>query len=136
MPTRGKAPPTSATRGPDKATALLYKRFLDEFGKVSSEVLISGPDEREGFDDVDQPEELNDADKAKLVAFWNRMMAEHGGPEQYQRNLINSFCHSEEPEIIIVVHKLLTGFDAPRNTVLYLCKPLKVTTRSCKRSPV
>ena len=34
---------------PDKATALLYKRFLDEFGKVTSEVLISGPDEREGL---------------------------------------------------------------------------------------
>ncbi|MCU0736407.1 MAG: HsdR family type I site-specific deoxyribonuclease, partial [Methylotetracoccus sp.] len=39
---------------PDKATALLYKRFLDDFGKVTSEVLISGPDEREGFEEVDQ----------------------------------------------------------------------------------
>lgn len=110
---------------PTKATALLYKKFLDEFGKVTSEVLISGPDEREGYDEVDQQEELNEADKAKVVAFWNQMMAKHGGPEQYQRNLINSFSHGEEPEIIIVVHKLLTGFDAPRNTVLYLCKPMK-----------
>jgi type I restriction enzyme R subunit len=110
---------------PDKATALLYKRFLDEFGKVTSEVLISGPDEREGNEEVDQAEELTDDDKAKVVAFWNRMMAKHGGPAEYQRNLINSFSHSEDPEIIIVVHKLLTGFDAPRNTVLYLCRPLK-----------
>lgn len=31
---------------------------------------------------------------------------------------------SNEVEIIIVVSKLLTGFDAPRNTVLYLAKPL------------
>ena len=110
---------------PDKATALLYKRYLDEFGKVTSEVLISGPDEREGFDEVDQAEELTEGDKAKVVAFWNRMMAKHGGPSEYQRNLINSFNHSDDPEIIIVVHKLLTGFDAPRNTVLYLCRPLK-----------
>src|SRR5205814_4603637 len=44
---------------------------------------------------------------------------------EYQRNLINSFSHSDDPEIIIVVHKLLTGFDAPRNTVLYLCRPFK-----------
>jgi type I restriction enzyme R subunit len=110
---------------PDKATALMYKRFLDEFGKVTSEVLISGPDEREGFEEVDQVEELSDDDKAKVVAFWNRMMAKHGGPSEYQRNLINSFSHSDDPEIIIVVHKLLTGFDAPRNTVLYLCRPLK-----------
>ena len=28
------------------------------------------------------------------------------------------------PEILIVVSKLLTGFDAPRNTVLYICKRL------------
>ena len=40
------------------------------------------------------------------------MMDKHGGPAEYQRNLINAFSHSEEPEIIIVVHKLLTGFDA------------------------
>lgn len=110
---------------PDKATALLYKRFLDEFGKVTSEVLISGPDEREGNEEVDQPEELTEGDKAKVVAFWNRMVAKHGGPAEYQRNLINAFSHSDDPEIIIVVHKLLTGFDAPRNTVLYLCRPMK-----------
>ena len=30
-----------------------------------------------------------------------------------------------DPEILIVVDKLLTGFDAPRNTVLYLCRSLK-----------
>ena len=30
-----------------------------------------------------------------------------------------------QPEIIIVVDKLLTGFDAPRNTVLYLTRQLK-----------
>lgn len=110
---------------PDKATALLYKRFLDEFGQVTSEVLISGPDEREGYEEVDQAEELTEDDKAKVVAFWNRMMAKHGGTAEYQRNLINAFSHSEDPEIIIVVHKLLTGFDAPRNTVLYLCRPLR-----------
>lgn len=110
---------------PDKATALLYKRFLDEFGKVTSEVLISGPDEREGYEEVDQVEELTEDDTAKVVAFWNRMMAKHGGAAEYQRNLINAFSHSENPEIIIVVHKLLTGFDAPRNTVLYLCRPLR-----------
>ncbi|MBL8811299.1 MAG: type I restriction endonuclease subunit R [Planctomycetaceae bacterium] len=110
---------------PDKATALLYKKYLDEFGMVSSEVLISGPDEREGHEEVDKPEELSDDDKAKVIAFWNQMMAKHGGPSEYQRNLINAFTHSDEPEIIIVVHKLLTGFDAPRNTVLYLCRTLK-----------
>jgi type I restriction enzyme R subunit len=105
----------------DKATALLYKRYLDELGMVTSEVLISGPDEREGHEETD-------ADESKLpevVAFWKRMMAKHGSEEQYNRNVINAFKSGDDPEIIIVVDKLITGFDAPRNTVLYLTRQLK-----------
>ena len=109
----------------DKATALKFKQYLDDFGQVTSEVLISGPDERDGHEEVDEPEELSEDDTQKVVAFWNKMMQKHGGPKDYQRNLINSFKHSESPEIIIVVYKLLTGFDAPRNTVLYLCRSMK-----------
>ena len=41
------------------------------------------------------------------------------------RNLINSFKHGDDPEIIIVVDKLRTGFDAPRNVVLYIARCLK-----------
>ncbi|MEX0652538.1 MAG: type I restriction endonuclease subunit R [Phycisphaeraceae bacterium] len=103
----------------DKATALLYKRFLDDFGMVSSEVLISGPDEREGEDDVH--EESQD----EVKAFWKKMMAKYGSEREYNRQVISSFKHAEQPEIIIVVDKLLTGFDAPRNTVLYLTRKLK-----------
>src|SRR5262249_25440814 len=53
------------------------------------------------------------------------MMSKHGSEEQYNKNLINGFKSGDEPEIIIVVDKLLTGFDAPRNTVLYLTRQLK-----------
>lgn len=103
----------------DKSTALLYKKFIDEFGMVSSEVLISPPDDREGNEDV------YEANKQPVVEFWNRMMAKYGSAKEYQRQLVNGFKHSEHPEIIIVVDKLLTGFDAPRNTVLYLTRQLK-----------
>ena len=103
----------------DKATALLYKRFLDEFGAVTSEVLISGPDEREGETDVH--EESSDA----IKVFWKKMMAKYGSEKEYNRQLISAFKQAEEPEIIIVVDKLLTGFDAPRNTVLYLTRRLQ-----------
>jgi type I restriction enzyme R subunit len=103
----------------DKATALLYQRFLDEFGMVSSEVLISGPDDREGESDVH--EESQDAVKA----FWKKMMAKYGSEKEYNRQIISAFKNAEEPEIIIVVDKLLTGFDAPRNTVLYLTRRLQ-----------
>ena len=105
----------------DKATALMYKRFLDEFCMVSSEVLISGPDDREGNEEV----EISEEELPEIQRFWKKMMAKHGSEDQYNKNLINGFKHGDSPEIIIVVDKLLTGFDAPRNTVLYLTRTLK-----------
>jgi type I restriction enzyme R subunit len=103
----------------DKATALLYMKYLDEFGMVSSDVLISGPDDREGNEEVDE-ENL-----PAVQQFWKKMMARHGSEAQYNKNLINGFKSGDDPEIIIVVDKLLTGFDAPRNTVLYLTRQLQ-----------
>lgn len=103
----------------DKATALRYKHYLDEFGMVSSEVLISGPDEREGEED------LYAENKEPVICFWKGMMDKYGTEKEYNRQIINAFLHADQPEIIIVVDKLLTGFDAPRNTVLYLTRQLK-----------
>ena len=42
--------------------------------------------------------------------------------------LINAFKHGDTPELLIVKDKLLTGFDAPRNRVLYLTRALKEHT--------
>jgi type I restriction enzyme R subunit len=113
----------------DKVTALLYKKFFDDFGLVSSEVLISGPDEREGEDDVHEAAKDKDdetaKDKEKVKAFWTTMMAKYGSDKEYNRQVIGGFKNADQPEIIIVVDKLLTGFDAPRNTVLYLTRRLK-----------
>lgn len=105
---------------PNKASALRYKAFLDELGEVSSEVIISPPDEREGFDEVDAEESTDE-----VVAFWQRMMKRYGSEEEYNKQIVNAFKFGDEPEILIVVDKLLTGFDAPRNTVLYLARRLK-----------
>jgi len=103
----------------DKATALLYKQYLDEFGMVSSEVLISGPDEREGEED------LYAENKQAVQRFWKTVLQKYGSEEKYNKLLINAFKNADEPEVIIVVDKLLTGFDAPRNTILYLTRKLK-----------
>nr|MBP8927094.1 type I restriction endonuclease subunit R [Pseudomonadales bacterium] len=108
---------------PNKTSALRYKAFLDELGEVSSEVIISPPDEREGFDEVDAEESTDE-----VVAFWQRMMRRYGSEEEYNKQIVNSFKFGEEPEILIVVDKLLTGFDAPRNTVLYLTRRLREHT--------
>jgi type I restriction enzyme R subunit len=111
---------------PSKADALLYKRFLDEFGMVSSEVLISAPDTREGHSDVDEVD--GTANRPSVLAFWERTLKRFGSEENYRRDVINRFKNADEPEIIIVVDMLLTGFDAPRNTVLYLTRSLKEHT--------
>jgi type I restriction enzyme, R subunit len=103
----------------DKAAGLLYKKYLDEFGFVSSEYLISGPDDREGEEDIYKE------NKQAVIVFWKAMMDKYGNEKEYNRQIINTFKHGEYPEIIIVVDKLLTGFDAPKNTVLYLTRKLK-----------
>jgi type I restriction enzyme R subunit len=107
---------------PDKATALLYKSCFDEFDQVSTEILMSGPNTAEG-EDVTNGKKKVVSQNEKL--FWNRMMDRYGSEDKYNKQLINAFKKGEEPEIIIVVDKLLTGFDAPCNTVLYLARSLK-----------
>ncbi len=107
---------------PGKAVALKYKEFLDELDQVSSEVIISGPDMREGY------EETDDEPTDEVVRFWNKMMSRYGSEEEYNKQIVNQFKFGDDPEILIVVSKLLTGFDAPRNVVIYLCKELKEHT--------
>ncbi len=104
---------------PKKRVAILYKKYLDEIGKVSSEVLITAPDDREGEEVAygDTPQEVK--------SFWKQMMDEHGTPQKYQENLISRFKKQENPEIMIVVDKLLTGFDEPKVAVMYLDRPLQ-----------
>ena len=104
---------------PNKASAIKYQQYLNEFGFVSSEVIISPPDVREGY------EEVEDEPTDEVIKFWHKMMKRYGNEDDYNKNIINQFKFGEEPEILIVVSKLLTGFDAPRNTVLYLTTTLK-----------
>ncbi len=103
---------------PSKETALKYKQFMDDFGMVMSEVLISAPTVREGTETGAGPSQTE-------KGFWQEMMDRYGTEKAYNKQLINAFKHGETPEIIIVVDKLLTGFDAPRNAVLYLARTLK-----------
>lgn len=107
---------------PSKATALLYKRFLDEFGMVSSEVLISGPGSSEGNYDADEGKGRG---TQAVKAFWAETMKRFGNESRYQKDVTTRFKSADDPEIVIVVDKLLTGFDAPRNAVLYLTRSLK-----------
>lgn len=109
---------------PDKETAIKFKRYLDEIGEVTSEVVMSPPDEREGYEDVQEET------KAEVLAYYKKMVDKHGRPKPadntgYPYAVIEAYLRSEDPEIIIVIDMLLVGFDAPKNTVLYVCRNLR-----------
>lgn len=107
---------------PNKATALKYHQYLKDIGFVTSDVIISPPDTREGHEEVDE------GPTDEVGKFWDKMMKRFGSEEEYTKQVINQFKYGEEPEILIVVDKLLTGFDASKNTVLYLCRTLREHT--------
>jgi len=115
---------------PDKSTALAYHRYLNEIGLVSSEVIISPPSNREGHEKTDtesgkDSSEGRSAPKDPVVAFWREMMRCYGSEAEYNHRIINRFKHGDAPEILIVVDKLQTGFDAPCNAVLYITRALR-----------
>ena len=107
---------------PSKRDAMLMQRLFDELGDVKCEVVISGPDMREDETAIDESSDN------EVKAFWKKMMQRYGDEAAYNRQIVDAFKGPEGPELLIVVSKLLTGFDAPRNTVLYLARPLKEHT--------
>lgn len=103
-----------------KLDAIRYKKALDETGLVSSVVVISPPDTREGNDEVDE-DQLPEVQK-----WWKQNIIDKGlDAESYERHALQDFGSDGSPDLLIVVDRLLTGFDEPRNTVLYIDKPLK-----------
>jgi type I restriction enzyme, R subunit len=107
---------------PSKKAAIKFHQFLNEIGHISSAVIMSPPDNREGYEEVD------DEPTDEVQRFWLKMMGRYKTEEEYNRQIISRFKSADDPEVLIVVDKLLTGFDAPRNTVLYLCRTLKEHT--------
>ena len=102
-----------------KAVALRYKKYLDECGLLTSYVVISPPDTREGHEDTD-PDNLPEVQR-----FWAQMMERFRDEKSYNREILEEFHRADGVDLLIVVDKLLVGFDEPRNTVLYIDKPLK-----------
>jgi len=100
-----------------KLSAIRYKQALDSLGMVTSAIVISPPDTREGNTDVDET-------NLPLVQDWWKKNVT-GDPQDYEKDIIEDFGTDGPPDILIVVDKLLTGFDEPRNAVLYIDKKLK-----------
>lgn len=97
MPNGFKAQVVAASR----LAAIRYKEAFDDLNAPSSEVLITvGHND----DNVYQP--------------FNRSKTEEAA-------IIERFKREKDPKILVVCDKLLAGFDAPVEQVMYLHKPLK-----------
>ena len=101
-----------------KASAVRYKQLLDKIGKVTSVVAMSAPDTREGHEDIDN-------ESKDVVQNWWKKNVGNQDEKTYTEDIIKAFSEDDGPDLMIVVDKLLTGFDEPKNTVLYIDKPLK-----------
>lgn len=100
-----------------KRAAIRYKKALDATGLVTSAVVISPPDTREGHSDVDESE------LPEVQQWWKDNVGNDA--DAYERRMIEDFSTEGKPDLLVVVDKLLTGFDEPRNAVLYIDKPLR-----------
>lgn len=102
---------------PSKFSAILFQKFFQDRAKIRTAVVIS--------DEHDDGDEAN-THKAEVVKYLDTVRKNHSSVSKYEKDVIDSFKYNDDGiEVIIVVDKLLTGFDAPRNTVLYLAKDLR-----------
>lgn len=105
-----------------KAEAVEYYRAFEDLGDLKTAVVISPPDQREGHEDTTKKS------KMKVHKFWDEMMEKYSGADDYESSIKDDFVNGDKLDLVIVVDKLLTGFDAPRATVLYIDKPMKEHT--------
>ena len=99
-----------------KLSAIRLKKHLDYFGQLTSNVVISPPGIREDSNAADE------SDIPEVQQWWQ---ANVGTNKHYEDQVIENFSHDGDPDLLIVVAKLLTGFDEPRNTILYIDRDLK-----------
>ncbi|MDX8163715.1 type I restriction endonuclease subunit R [Acinetobacter pittii] len=101
-----------------KASAIKYKKYLDEAGLFESAIVMSPPDSREGNTAVDE------STTPEVTQWWKDNVGNQD-EQTYTKHVIERFEKDDSLKLLIVVDKLLTGFDEPRNTVLYIDKNLK-----------
>lgn len=102
---------------PSKYAALLMQQYFEQRGEINTALVIS-----------DENGEISQEDlkRQEVVAYLQKIKATYFSLKSYEERIIEDFINNPEGvEVVIVVDKLLTGFDAPCNTVLYLAKELR-----------
>lgn len=102
---------------PSKYAATLFQRYFENETDINTALVISDEDGLKNYEDSHRKE---------VEEYLKNIKDRYQSLQSYEKQVIDSFKNNEDGvEILIVVDKLLTGFDAPRNTVLYLAKELK-----------
>jgi type I restriction enzyme R subunit len=101
---------------PDKLTAVKYKKAFDLIGKVTTEVVMSAPDTRENNEDV------HSSESPEVKQYYDLLRTKYGN--DIDNMTIKQYETGENIELLIVISKLLTGFDVPQTIVMYLCRKL------------
>ena len=98
-----------------KYDAIKYHEIFEEFGEIKSAYVISS----------NEHEELEGGHKEYVAKAWQETIRGYGSEEEYLKHVKDEFIYGDEIDLLIVVDKLLTGFDAPRASTLYIDKQLK-----------
>ena len=98
-----------------KYDAIKYHQIFEEFGEIKSAYVISS----------NEHEELEGGHKEYVAKAWQETIRGYGSEEEYLKHVKDEFVYGDEIDLLIVVDKLLTGFDAPRASTLYIDKQLK-----------
>ena len=98
-----------------KYDAIKYHEIFEEFGEIKSAYVISS----------NEHEELEGGHKEYVAKAWQDTIKDYGSEEAYLKHVKDEFIYGDEIDLLIVVDKLLTGFDAPRASTLYIDKQLK-----------
>ena len=98
-----------------KYDAIKYHEIFEEFGEIKSAYVISS----------NEHEELEGGHKEYVAKAWQETIRGYGSEEEYLKHVKDEFVYGDEIDLLIVVDKLLTGFDAPRASTLYIDKQLK-----------
>lgn len=105
--------------------AIKYQKYFesqtDPAIGINTRVVFTPPDSRKDNEDVWSES------SSESRNYWDSLMKQFRDQESYENYVVDKFKDSTDTEVemLIVVSKLLTGFDAPVNTLLYLAKPLK-----------
>ncbi|MGE4489053.1 MAG: type I restriction endonuclease subunit R [Kiritimatiellales bacterium] len=105
---------------PSKYAAVMFQKAFSLQDAIQTDVVISESADKEEDDQLAEH-------KKEVVKFLAEEKHRYGSSLlKREKDLIDDFRDNPDGvRMLIVVDKLLTGFDAPRNTFLYLAKQLK-----------